>query len=175
MQYRSVTALVIAVLLLFCQLPVCAQASDGLPIGASQDSGDVVRQDETYRSEQDTELPEESASSGYAPLDVLPADHQPDAPVKITLTQDWVIEDARGLITLSPQMSSFTPKDVAGILGFPGILQPVTIYTNGFQLIINDGGSLFLQEWDAGSAQLCIEGEHSDGIFRVERIGRAHV
>ena len=43
----------------------------------------------------DTELPEESASSGYAPLDVLPADHQPDAPVKITLTQDWVIEDAR--------------------------------------------------------------------------------
>ena len=171
MQYRSVTALVIAVLLLFCQLPVCAQASDGLTIGASQDSGDVVRQDETYQSEQDTEPPEGTVSSGYAPLDVLPADHQPDAPVEITLTQDWVIEDARGLITLSPQMSSFTPENVAVILGFPGISQPVTVYTNGFQIIIKDGGSLVLQEWDANSAQLCIEGEHPDGLFRVESGG----
>jgi len=171
MHYRPVTALVIAVLLLFCQLSVCAQASDELTIDVTQDSGDVVLLDEINQSEQDTEKSDEDISSVYSSLDELPVESQPDAPVEITLTQDWIIEDSEGLITLSPQMSSFTPEDVAGMLGFPGISQPVTIYTNGFQIVIKDGGSLLLQEWDANSAQLCIEGEHSDGLFRVENGG----
>ena len=171
MHYRPVTALVIAVLLLLCQFPICAQASDELTIDVTQDSGDVVLLDEINQSEQDTEKSDEDISSVYSSLDELPVESQPDAPVEITLTQDWIIEDSEGLITLSPQMSSFTPEDVAGMLGFPGISQPVTIYTNGFQIVIKDSGSLLLQEWDANSAQLCIEGEHPDGLFRVESGG----
>lgn len=113
----------------------------------------------------------ETENTVYNPLDELPKDCQPQEAVDIVLTQDWIITGNQGLVTISQGFSDYTPADIEAMLGYPGYTQPIIINTNGHRIIIKEGGTLILQEFDANSAPFSIEGEHSESLFLVERGG----
>lgn len=116
------------------------------------------------------------AYRGYDPLAQLPRDKQPDGPVKITLTEDWVVENTQGIVTLSPQMAHYSPAETAANLGFPGITQDVVIDTNGYRIIVKAGGQFVLQKFDDDSRRLLVTGNgilfsvEDGGFLRLDRV-----
>ena len=107
----------------------------------------------------------------YNPLEGLPKDEQPQETVNIVLSQDWIITEEQGLVTLSQQFASLKPAEIEGMLGYPGYTQSIIINTNGYRIIIKNGGALSLQEYNADSVLLSIQGEQSESLFYVERGG----
>ena len=107
----------------------------------------------------------------YNPLEGLPKDEQPQETVNIVLSQDWVIAEKQGLVTLSPQFASLKPAEIEGMLGYPGYTQSIIINTNGYRIIIKNGGTLSLQEYNDNSEPLRIQGEHPESLFYVESGG----
>ena len=112
----------------------------------------------------------DTEDSTYNPFTNLPKDCQPQEPIDIILTQDWVITENLGIITVSNQLT-YTPGQMEELTGYPGYTQPITIDTNGYRIIVKDGGVLNLQELDINSMTLCIRGEHTESIFYVENGG----
>lgn len=142
-KYRY-TIVVIALLLLMYSLPIHAQESiEGI----------------------------ETENADYNPLDELPIDSQLQEEVNIVLTRDWIITENQGLVTLSQQFSSYTPLQIEEMIGYPGYTQSITIDTNGYRIIIKEGGALTLQEFDTNSESLRIQGKYSESLFYVESGG----
>ena len=107
----------------------------------------------------------------YNPLEGLPKDEQPQETVNIVLSQDWIITEEQGLVTLSQQFASLKPAEIEGMLGYPGYTQSIIVNTNGYRIIIKNGGTLSLQEYNDNSEPLRIQGEHPESLFYVERGG----
>lgn len=187
MRYRRLFALLAAALLFSC-IPVYARGSAGTeaanpPPGSSAQAPSpaappegpacIAPPENSFGAASPGNAPpENSVPGGRGPLAQLPTDRQPDGPVTISLSEDWIIRDEQGLTTLSSRFANMSPSELAKSLGHPGITQPVTIQTNGHQIVIRKGGSLELQELNPDSPELCVEGEHGEGLFRVEEGGR---